>query len=90
SAPAPAAASTPAPPTSEAAAPQRYRVVGSRERELSAPDRGTFNRSARQRPEPGPIQQANMGVRDVTRTINQTVGTVNGFLNSIARARRSF
>lgn len=87
---APAPASTPAPqPMSEAAAPQRYRVVGSRERELSTPDHGTFNRASR-RPEPGPIQQANMGVREVTRTINQTVGSVNGFLNSIARARRSF
>lgn len=89
---APVAAPNPAPappPMPEAAAPQRYRVVGSRERELSTPDRGTFNRASR-RPEPGPIQQANMGVREVTRTINQTVGSVNGFLNSIARARRSF
>lgn len=87
---APAAAPNPAPappPMSEAAAPQRYRVVGSRERELSTPDHGTFSRVSR-RPEPGPIQQANMGVREVTRTINQTAGTVYGLLNAITRLRR--
>ncbi len=71
-----------------AAAPSRF--VGSRERELSRPESGTFARAAtpRQRPEPGPIQQANTAVQGVTRTINQTVGTWKGFLGAIAQARR--